>query len=208
VARGKFITVEGIEGVGKSTHCAYIVDFLSRTGRDVISTREPGGTELGEGIRELLLNRSLPPMVPVTELLLMFAARAEHIHKVIRPAVESGRWVVCDRFTDATYAYQGGGRGVDTKAIAALEALAQRKFRPDLTVLLDVPVEMALSRATARGDAADRFELEDVAFFERVRRRYLENAANEPDRVAVVDGARTIAQVRTDIQRIIVEVVG
>jgi dTMP kinase len=202
VTRGKFITVEGIEGVGKSTHCAYIVDFLSRTGRDVISTREPGGTDLGEGIRELLLNRSLPPMIPITELLLMFAARAEHIHKVIRPAVESGRWVVCDRFTDATYAYQGGGRGVDAKAIAALEALAQRKFRPDLTVLLDVPVELALARATARG-AADRFELEDPAFFERVRQRYLEDAANEPARVAVVDGARTIAQVRSDIQAII-----
>ena len=186
MASGKFISIEGIEGVGKTTHCELIVECISRAGHDVVRTREPGGTELGEAIRALLLNPSLPPMAPITELMLMFAARAEHLDKVIGPALERGTWVVCDRFTDATYAYQGGGRGLDKQTIATLETLAQGTLRPHLTVLLDVPVELALSRATARG-TPDRFELEQIEFFERVRRHFLDIAAREPHRVTVVD---------------------
>ena len=202
MARGKFITIEGIEGVGKSTQCEFVVECISAAGHEVISTREPGGTDLGERIRALLLSPSLPPMAPITELLLMFAARAEHLDKVIAPALAHGNWVVCDRFTDATYAYQGGGRGLDKQAIATLEAFAQRGLRPDLTLLLDAPVETALSRAKARGQA-DRFELEQIEFFERIRDTYLEVAAREPRRVTVIEAGHSIEQVRAEIRQIL-----
>ena len=172
---GKFITVEGIEGVGKSTNIEFIHRQLLAAGREVVLTREPGGTPLAEAIRELLLDPEYTGMDTHCELQLVFAARAEHLARVIRPALAQGKWVLCDRFTDATYAYQGGGRGIDTGIIASLETLVQGGFRPDLTLLLDVPVAVGLSRAGKRG-TLDRFEQEQVEFFERVRLCYLEMA--------------------------------
>ena len=162
--RGKFITLEGSEGAGKSTNLAFIRQLLEQAGRQVIVTREPGGTPLGEQIRSLLLNHHKDAMTSDTELLLMFAARAQHIAQVIRPALSAGNYVLCDRFTDATYAYQGGGRGIDSMRIAALEAWVQGDLRPDLTIYLDVPVEIGLARAGARSNP-DRFESGEQDYF-------------------------------------------
>jgi dTMP kinase len=193
--KGKFITVEGIEGVGKSTNMDFIHQQLLASGRKVVVTREPGGTPLGEAIRGLLLDPGYKGMDPVCELQLMFAARAEHLARVIRPALENGQWVLCDRFTDATYAYQGGGRGIDSNVIARLEELVQGDFRPDLTLLLDVPVEVGLSRAGKRG-ALDRFEQEQVGFFERVRNCYLVMAKQHAERYRVIDASLPLEQVQ------------
>ena len=195
---GKFITLEGIEGVGKSTQVAFVADWLTRAGRRVTVTREPGGTELGEAVRALLLDNALPPMAAMTELLLVFAARAEHLARVIEPALASGHWVVCDRFTDATWAYQGGGRGLPGDAIGTLETLVQGARRPDLTLLLDAPVTLALGRAKARG-AADRFESERAQFFEKVRAAYLAKARLESDRFRIIDAAQTLPTVQAAI---------
>lgn len=195
---GKFITVEGIEGVGKTTHIETIRDCLEQRGLSVLSTREPGGTRVGEAVRELLLAEQLSAMHPDTELLLMFAARAEHLHQVIMPALKAGTWVVCDRFTDATYAYQGSGRGIAQQRIAVLEQWVQDELRPNLTLLLDADVETGLSRIKARR-AADRFEAETVAFFDRVRRGYLQRAAQEPDRFCLIDASRPLAAVGASI---------
>jgi dTMP kinase len=199
--KGKFITVEGIEGVGKTTNIDFIHQQLQAAGRDVVLTREPGGTPLGEAIRGLLLDPAYTGMDSTCELQLMFAARAEHLAKVVWPALEQGQWVLCDRFTDATYAYQGGGRGIDTGVIARLEELVQGDFRPDLTLLLDVPVEIGLARAGKRG-ALDRFEQEKVAFFERVRNAYLEMAARSPDRYRVIDASLPLNDVQNQIAAI------
>jgi dTMP kinase len=188
--RGKFITIEGGEGVGKSTQISLLRDALTARGVDVVVTREPGGTPRAERIRELLLETSDESMPVTCELLLMFAARATHIENVIRPALTRGAWIVCDRFTDASYAYQGGGRGVGREHIAALEKFVQGQLRPDLTLLLDAPVDVGGARASARNAAAgssDRFEREQRAFFERVRNAYLERAHNEPSRFAIID---------------------
>jgi dTMP kinase len=190
MSRGKFITVEGGEGVGKSTQIAALRDVIAARGIEVVLTREPGGTPRAERIRELLLTPTQEPMPIACELLLMFAARASHVDNVIRPALERGAWVICDRFTDATYAYQGGGRGVDREQIALLEKLVQGELRPDLTLLLDAPVAVGAARATARSavtGSTDRFEQERQEFFERVRQTYLERARNEPDRFAIID---------------------
>ena len=195
---GKFITLEGIEGVGKSTQVAFVADWLTRAGRRVTVTREPGGTELGEAVRALLLDNALPPMAAMTELLLVFAARAEHLARVIEPALASGHWVVCDRFTDATWAYQGGGRGLPGDAIGTLETLVQGARRPDLTLLLDAPVTLALGRAKARG-AADRFESERAQFFEKVRAAYLAKARLESDRFRIIDAAQALPTVQAAI---------
>jgi len=195
---GKFITVEGIEGVGKSTNMAFIGRQLQAHGRDVLVTREPGGTPLAESIRALLLDPAYTGMDTLCELQLVFAARAEHLAKVIRPALAAGQWVLCDRFTDATYAYQGGGRGVDTAVIARLEDLVQGDFRPDLTLLLDAPVEIGLTRAGRRG-ALDRFEQEKIGFFERVRQAYLELARRHPDRYRVIDASQSLEVVQRQI---------
>lgn len=184
--RGRFLTVEGIEGAGKSTQMDVIARFLREQGKAVVLTREPGGTELGEAVRALLLDPDNRDMSTDTELLLVFAARAEHLHKVIRPALDSGQWVLSDRFTDATFAYQGGGRGVAAERIALLEQWAQGELRPDLTLLLDLPVELGMSRIAARGPA-DRFEREEREFFERIRANYLERAAAEPQRFRRID---------------------
>jgi dTMP kinase len=207
MSRGKFITIEGGEGVGKSTQIAALRELLAARRLEVVVTREPGGTPRAERIRELLLENSAESMPVACELLLMFAARATHIENVIRPALVRGAWVVCDRFTDASYAYQGHGRGVDAGHIAALERFVQGDLRPDLTLLLDAPVDVGGARASARNAAAgssDRFEQEQRAFFERVRAGYLERAHTEPRRIAVVDATGTrevVAQaIRTAVE--------
>lgn len=195
---GRFITLEGGEGVGKSTNLAFIEQWLEAQGVLVVRTREPGGTALGEAIRGLLLDHRQQAMNDDTELLLMFAARAQHLAEVIRPALAQGRWVLCDRFTDATYAYQGGGRGIETARIAALEQWVQGELRPDLTLLLDLPVDTGLARAGQRSEP-DRFEREQADFFDRVRQRYLATAAAEPDRVAVIDAAQPLHMVQEQL---------
>lgn len=196
--RGCFITVEGTEGVGKTTNLDFIQQSLLSQGVEVVRTREPGGTPLAEDIRALLLTPRDEPVAELTELLLMFAARAQHLQQVILPALQAGKWVLCDRFTDATYAYQGGGRGMDTRQIAVLEQLVQAELRPDLTLLLDLPVETGLERARARS-TPDRFEAEKVSFFTAVREHYLARAAAEPERFAVIDAAPELEQVQIQI---------
>ena len=199
---GRFITVEGTEGAGKTSNIAFLQAALEAAGKTVLLTREPGGTPLGEAVRDLLLSHRGDGMAVDTELLLMFAARAEHIAHRIRPALMQGHWVLCDRFTDATYAYQGGGRGVDIDRIAALEHWVQGNLRPDLTILLDVPVEVGLARAGGRS-APDRFEREKRAFHEAVHAAYRAIAAREPTRVRVVDAAQPLTRVQADLQRVI-----
>ncbi|MBI5611832.1 MAG: dTMP kinase [Gammaproteobacteria bacterium] len=195
----RFITLEGIEGAGKSTHLAFLKEHIEAAGVPLVVTREPGGTALGEKIRELLLHSADNSMCADTELLLMFAARAEHLNKIIKPSLADGRWVLSDRFTDATYAYQGGGRGLPAARIRALEDWVQQGLRPDLTLLLDIPVAQGLRRAGARG-APDRFEREHGEFFERVRAAYLAAATREPDRFRVIDTAPEIPAVQAQLR--------
>ena len=200
--RGKFITVEGIEGAGKSSNLAYIRELLDSAGRKHIFTREPGGTELGEDIRGLLLDHKHSGMGNDAELLLIFGARAEHIERVINPALKEGRWVLCDRFTDASYAYQGGGRGIDRERIRSLEQWVQGELRPDLTLLLDLPVETGLARAGNRSEP-DRFEVEHRSFFDGVRNAYLEIAGMEPERMRVIDASLSVDRVRGQIEAVL-----
>lgn len=195
---GLFITLEGPEGAGKSTNREYLAERLRERGIEVQLTREPGGTPLAERIRELLLDPSDEKMAVDTELLLVFAARAQHIAEVIRPALKRGAVVLCDRFTDATYAYQGGGRGLPVERIAQLESFVQGGLRPDLTLVFDLPVEIGLSRAAARG-RLDRFEQEGRAFFEAVRNTYLDRARAEPARYHILDAAQSLAEVQRDL---------
>jgi dTMP kinase len=185
--RGRFITFEGIDGAGKSTQLAFVAERLRAAGIDLVVTREPGGTALAEQLRELILHQA---MDRDTETLLVFAARCEHLARVIRPALEAGQWVLCDRFTDATYAYQAGGRGLPAARIAQLEQWVHAELQPDLTFLVDVPPAVAAQRLAA-ARAADRFEAEQEAFFARVRAVYLERAAREPERFVVLDGTQT-----------------
>lgn len=199
-ARGRFVTLEGTEGVGKSTQVDAVVRACEGAGRTVVRTREPGGTGVGDGIRRLLLDAADEGPLAETELLLLFAARAEHVARVIRPALEAGHWVVCDRFTDATYAYQGGGRGQPLDWIAELEHRVHGGLQPDRTILLDAPVSLGLERARGRG-AADRFEQETAAFFERVRAVYRERAGAEPERFRVVDASAALADVEGAVRR-------
>lgn len=201
-SRGQFITFEGTEGVGKSTQLANAGDTLETLGVDYIVTREPGGTPMAESIRELLLAPRDEPVNETTELLLMFAARAQHLHTRILPELDAGRWVLCDRFTDATFAYQGGGRGVPDERIAQLENLVQGDFRPDHVILLDAPVETGMTRARHRGEL-DRFELEAVAFFERIRQTYLTRAAADPGRYHIVDAAQPLETVSQNVASLI-----
>lgn len=196
--RGMFVTFEGTEGVGKSTQLATAASALESLGIDCIVTREPGGTPMAEAIRELLLAPRDEPVNDITELLLMFAARAQHLHTRILPELEAGRWVLCDRFTDATFAYQGGGRGVPEERIALLENLVQGNVRPDRVILLDAPVETGMTRAKHRGEL-DRFEQETIAFFERIRATYLRRAQADPQRYQVVDAARELDEVTADV---------
>lgn len=199
MSAGRFITLEGIEGAGKSTIARYVTDWLTGRGISVRLTREPGGTPLAERVRQIVLERGTEPLSPVTETLLMFAARALHVENVIVPALRAGQWVVCDRFTDATRAYQGSGRGVDGVLIDALARAVHPQLIPDCTLLLDLPVAEGLARARARGGgarAADRFEAEAVGFFERVRAGYLALAGREPERIQLIDAAAPLAQVQ------------
>lgn len=186
---GRFVTFEGIEGVGKSTQVALAAERLRRHGTEVVVTREPGGTPLAEAIRRLVLEPQSDKVDGVSELLLMFAARSVHLLNLIEPALARGAWVLCDRFTDATEAYQGAGRGVPLEYVRTLERIAQRGRRPDLTILLDAPVELAMERAARRGGQVDRFESERAGFFARVRLGYLAILAREPGRVVRVDAA-------------------
>ena len=199
MSRGRFITLEGIEGAGKSTAMTLIQDCLEKAGKTVVRTREPGGTALGESVRQLLLQPSDAPMSPKTEALLMFAARAEHLDKVIEPALQRGNWVLCDRFTDASYAYQGAGRQLGTAAIAALEKWVQGALRPDLTILLDLPPRQGLERAAGRGGPADRFESENAVFFQRIRQAYLDRVHAEPARYRCIDAGQPLEAVRSDL---------
>lgn len=205
--RGLFITLEGGEGAGKSTNLVFARQWLQRAGRAVVVTREPGGTELGERVRDILLHSRELHISPESEMLLMFAARAEHIAKVIRPALAAEKIVLCDRFTDATYAYQGGGRGIPAARIAEIENWVQGDLRPDLTLLFDVPVEAGRERAGQRSEP-DRFEKENNEFFARVRATYLARAASEPGRVRVIDASQSLERVEQQIAALLEEALG
>lgn len=202
--QGRFITFEGIEGAGKSTLVAAVADALRARGHRVRLTREPGGTPLAERLRNAVLERGAETIAPVTETLLMFAARGVHLDNLVRPALSSGEWVLCDRFTDATRAYQGGGRGVDRDLIERLALAVHGDLWPQLTLLLDLPVKVGLQRMAARG-AADRIESEQIEFFERVRRRYLDIAANETARMRVLDADRPAAAVLAQAMQLLIE---
>lgn len=197
--RGKFITLEGMDGAGKSTHIPDIIKLLEGKGVEVVSTREPGGTALGEELRALLLNE---PMHPETETLLMFAARREHIAKVIEPALARGAWVLSDRFTDATYAYQSGGRGVEAIKVVELETWVQGDLQPDLTLLFDVPVEVSVERL-AGARAPDKFERESTEFFTKIRNAYLDRATKNPNRFRIINSNQALNDVKVEVKNII-----
>lgn len=202
MTRGKFITLEGGEGAGKSSNIPFIETYLRDRGIDLLMTREPGGTPLSERIRTILLDKEEQNMTSDTELLLMFAARAQHLEQVIHPALAKGQWVICDRFTDATYAYQGGGRGIANERIAVLEQWVQGEFRPDKTLIFDLPVATGMARAGQRS-SPDRFEQENHIFFERVREAYLQRADTAPQRYAIIDAAPNLQTVQDQIASIL-----
>ncbi|QFU75878.1 dTMP kinase [Halioglobus maricola] len=202
--RGLFITVEGGEGVGKTTNMQFLEDHLREAGVDMVVTREPGGTTLGEDVRELLLKPREEAMAADAELLLVFAARAQHLAQLVEPALARGQWVLCDRFTDATYAYQGGGRQLPMSTIRELEQLVQGDLRPDYTLLLDCPVDVGMSRASARGEL-DRFEQEQAEFFQRVRDTYLQLARESSGRYHVVDASRSLEDVESQLETVCTE---
>jgi dTMP kinase len=196
-----FITFEGIEGVGKTTQLQFAADLLEKAGIPYLKTREPGGTPLGEEIRAILLAHRAEPVVPITELLLMFAARVQHLETVIKPALKKGLWVLCDRFTDASYAYQGGGRSISLETIATLERISLENFKPDHVFLLDAPVAIGFARVQKRGIAQDRFESEKSAFFERIRKGYLARAAIDLKRYSIIDATQALAEVQSQIEK-------
>jgi dTMP kinase len=199
--KGKFITLEGGEGVGKTTNVPFIKDYLQGQNIPVVVTREPGGTQLAEKIRGLLLHSDGEEVTAHAEILLMFAARSQHLNHVIKPALAQGQWVLCDRFTDATYAYQGGGRGTPLEAIQWLENFVQDDLRPDLTLLLDVPIETGMARAKNRGGDLDRFESEQLHFFNKVREVYLQQAQQYPERIKIIKADQALV----DVQKAIIE---
>lgn len=199
MSRAKFITFEGVDGAGKSTHLAWFADCLHQRGIDVLVTREPGGTELAEKLRELLLSQ---PMLPETEALLMFAARMEHIELVIKPALARGTWVISDRFSDASFAYQGGGRGIPLAKLEQLERWVHAGFQPDLTLLFDIPIEVARQRL-ANNATLDRFEQEQGSFFEKVRQAYLDRFRKNPGRFALIDASKTPEEVKANLESVI-----
>ncbi len=201
MSTGKFITLEGMDGAGKSTHIPAILAMLAAQGREVVSTREPGGTPLGEQLRALLLHEE---MHPETETLLMFAARREHIAQVISPALQHGAYVVSDRFTDATYAYQSGAKGVDADKVLALESWVQGDLQPDLTLLFDVPVEVSVARLVS-ARVPDKFERESAAFFERLRKAYLQRAQDNPARFRVINSHQPLEAVQADVHKVMAE---
>lgn len=205
--RGRFLSFEGIEGAGKTSNLQFVKEILEARGKQVVVTREPGGTVVAEKIRELLLDPNLPGMHQDTELLLMFASRAEHIHQHILPALDNGQWVLCDRFADASHAYQGGGRQIDSKRLEALEQWTLQGLKPDHTLLFDLPVEMGLKRAKSRGES-DRIEQEAQAFFERVRDNYLSRASAEPERFIVVNAAVGLDDVQSELALAVERILG
>lgn len=200
--KGKFITIEGSEGAGKSTNIRFIKEYLSAKNIDFIATREPGGTPVAEKIRDLLLDKSNSQLCDDAELLLMFAARSQHLNELIIPALDSGKWVLSDRFTDASYAYQGGGRGLSWKKIAQLEQWVQGDLRPDATILLDIPIEVGMERVRHRGET-DRFEEEQLSFFNRIRDAYLKLANNDPNRFYIIDTQPAIEQVEKQLSHVL-----
>ncbi|KPJ94923.1 MAG: thymidylate kinase [Gammaproteobacteria bacterium SG8_11] len=208
---GKFITLEGGEGAGKSTALAFIAQLIRDNDIDLVLTREPGGTPLGEQLRALLLDYRNTHMCDDTELLLMFAARSQHLAQVIEPALREGKWVLCDRFTDATYAYQGGGRGIDMQRIAQLEQWVQGERRPDLTVLLDVPVDVGMQRVSTREETQgqrDRFEREKHSFFEKVRQAYLDRARQYQNQYRIIDAAQSLSNVQQQLRDVLTVFIG
>ena len=200
--KAKFITFEGVDGAGKSTHLAWFAEALRNRGKEVLVTREPGGTPLGECLRDILLNQ---PMHAETEALLMFAARFEHIEQVIKPALQRGTWVVSDRFSDASFAYQGGGRGMEVEKLEQLECWVHENFQPDLTLLFDLPIEVARQRLS-KNITLDRFEQEKDSFFEKVRQAYLERRKKHPDRFVLIDAAQTPEQVKAHIDKTVISI--
>ncbi len=205
-SKGLFISFEGVEGAGKTTNIQYIAEKIQAAGHEILLTREPGGTELSEAIRELLISKDYPEMHVDTELLLMFAARSEHLNKKIIPAINAGKWVLCDRFTDATFAYQGGGRGISETTISTLENLVQGSLRPDYTFLFDLNAEVGLARARNRGET-DRFEQQHIDFFNRVRAKYLAMAESEPQRYRTVNAEYDLATVQNQINQLLTEII-
>ncbi|HID00614.1 MAG TPA: dTMP kinase [Piscirickettsiaceae bacterium] len=201
--QGKFIVLEGVEGAGKSTNLAFIQRWLSHRGFDVLTTREPGGTPIGEQIRTILLNPHNRTMCVDTEALLMFAARAQHVREKIKPALAQGQWVICDRFVDASYAYQGVARGMPFARLDALAEWTLQGFHAHMTFIFDLPPEVGMARVAARGEGKDRFELEDLSFFARVRQAYLDRAALAPARYAVIDAAQPLPEVQRQIERVL-----
>jgi dTMP kinase len=201
----KFITIEGIEGAGKSTQLAFIQRYLTEKGKTLTITREPGGTNLGEQIRTLLLTPTKDGMASDTELLLMFAARSEHVAQVIKPALERGDWVLSDRFTDATFAYQGGGRGINQQRIAEIADWTLNGLQPDLTLLFDLTVELGQQRVLSRNEGVDRFEQEKIEFFQRIRDCYLERAKQDPNRIKILDASQSITNIESQIAKILDE---
>lgn len=201
---GRFITFEGGEGAGKSSNMDFVRDWLLARDVEVVLTREPGGTELAEKIRALLVQADSEPMTDMTELLLVFAARAQHLAEKIEPALARGQWVLCDRFTDSTYAYQGAGRGISMDSIGVLEQLVQNDLRPDLTLLLDLPVELGMQRAGQRSKL-DRIEQESVLFFEKIRAVYCQRAAAESARIEVIDAAQPLDRVQQQLDRVLMK---
>lgn len=206
VKKNYFITLEGIEGAGKSTAVQFLTEYLHKNGIDFILTREPGGTEIAEKIRKILLDHYKEPMHPDTEMLLYFSGRAQHLNQVIIPALKHGQWVICDRFTDSTYAYQGGGRGLSQKRIAILEQWVQGDLRPDYTLLFDVNVNAGLSRIK-KNRTLDRFEVEKESFFTKVRNCYLERAHDEPNRFRIIDANKTLPEVEEQIKDILQKII-
>jgi dTMP kinase len=200
--KGKFITIDGIEGAGKSTQIAFICDYLQRKGLDVVKTREPGGTELGDKIRKLLLSRDTGDMHSDTELLLMFSDRNEHIQRKIKPALNAGKWVISDRFTDASFAYQGGGRELDIERISELESWVHGEFQPDLTIILDIETDLGMRRIEARVEK-DRIEQEDWDFFERVRKAFVDRAKKYPERIKLIDATCSVEEVQQKIKSLL-----
>jgi len=203
--KGLFITFEGVEGAGKTTNIQYIAEKIEASGHEILLTREPGGTELSEAIRELLISKDYPEMHVNTELLLMFAARSEHLHKKILPAINAGKWVLCDRFTDSTFAYQGGGRGISEPTITILENLVQGSLKPDYTFLFDLNAEIGLARARNRAET-DRFEQQDIDFFNRVRTKYLAMAESENERYRIVNAQHDLVTVQKQINQLLAEI--
>jgi dTMP kinase len=196
-ARGRLITLEGVDGAGKSTHIEFLAQRLQARGRQLLVTREPGGTPLAEKLRALVLTE---PMTPLTETLLMFAARTDHVERVIRPALQSGRWVLCDRFTDATAAYQGAGKGVSQDLIQRLAEASHPGLVPDRTLIFDCPYDVARRRLAASGRTLDRFENEGAEFFDRVRQAYLARAAAQPERIRLIDATQTIEEIHKTLE--------